>query len=100
MFNLQSNVIKYTPFSKTPKILVTSIELDEYFVISIKDNGIGLYLKNLNVEEQQLKEWLWVLYMVTRTVTSMGGKITIESEISIGATLSILLKNSNTRGIR
>ena len=40
--NIISNAIKYQPLGNKPQISVKSIEYDDYWIVSIKDNGIGM----------------------------------------------------------
>jgi two-component system phosphate regulon sensor histidine kinase PhoR len=99
LFNLLSNAIKYTPSNRTPEILVTTGENNEFIVIAITDNGIGLSEENqLSIFEKfkrvkHTSEGSGVgLYLVNNIITSSGGKIEIESHPGVGSTFKIFIK--------
>lgn len=83
--NLLNNAIKYTPVSRSPKILIKSFEEDGSVVIRIWNNGIGLAKTD---QESIFKKFDRVslsvegsgvgLYLVNTIVIGAGGRITVE----------------------
>ena len=99
LYNLINNAIKYTPADRCPKIVISTYVEKRHFVISVKDNGIGITKKNREHIFEKFKrikpstEGSGVgLYLVHTIVASAGGKITIDSEPQLGTTFNIFLK--------
>ncbi len=98
LFNLISNGIKFKN-KKSPRILVKSYIEQEFVVISIKDNGMGMediaYKRifdiygrlHTEVEGQGIG-----LYLAQKIVNASGGYIKVESEFEIGTTFFVYLK--------
>jgi len=99
LYNLVSNSIKYSAAEKTPQIVITTNHVDEYMVISVKDNGMGIPKKDLEkifTKYERLAnavEGTGVgLFLVREIVNLSGGKITVESEVGVGSTFTVCLK--------
>jgi two-component system phosphate regulon sensor histidine kinase PhoR len=97
--NLIENAIKY---SKRPVITITTANENGHFVISVKDNGIGIdknQMKKLftkfyrirNNEEYAAKGFGIGLTFVKKIVTSHKGKIRVESAPGKGSTFTIAM---------
>jgi two-component system phosphate regulon sensor histidine kinase PhoR len=95
--NLIENAIKY---SRHPLISVTTANENRHFVISVKDNGIGIgknQMKKLfmkfyrirNNEEYVAKGFGIGLTIVKKIVTAHKGKIHVESAPGKGSTFTI-----------
>src|SRR4030095_16776094 len=95
--NLIENAIKY---SKRPVITITTANENRHFVISVKDNGIGIgknQMKKLftkfyrirNNEEYAAKGFGIGLTFVKKIVTSHKGKIRVESAPGKGSIFTI-----------
>ncbi|WP_343043788.1 ATP-binding protein [Sphingobacterium prati] len=100
LYNLISNAIKYTPASRSPEIIVRSYMEDGYFVIAVKDNGIGMRSEDQktifdkfqraskSVDGQGVG-----LYLVQTIVSQADGKIDINSELDKGTEIRVWLKS-------
>jgi len=99
VYNLLNNSVKYSSPARTPEILIKTIREEDYTVISIKDNGIGIdkskqeeifskyYRLNNDIEGSGIG-----LYLVKELVINTGGKISMESEVDKGTEIRIYLK--------
>jgi two-component system CheB/CheR fusion protein len=97
IYNLITNALKFTK-SPTPTIKISTKSEGEFVLLSVRDNGIGMTLKekkkvfdiynriNKNVEGQGIG-----LYLVKKIVDAAGGKVMIESEPGKGTTFKIFL---------
>ncbi len=99
MYNLISNAIKYSAPDTTPEIFIKTEETDEYTILSVKDNGVGIR------EEKQLEifskftrlqtniEGTGIgLFIINKMVSNHGGKIEVQSAVNNGSTFTIYLK--------
>ena len=100
IYNLLNNAIKYTPSGRNPRITIKTYYKDDYLVISVADNGIGISEEN---QERIFEKFQRVgfsneqgsgvgLYLVNTVVAAAGGKITIESEPDKGTIFKVFLK--------
>ena len=100
IYNLLSNAIKYQYPDRTPLVQVRTYEKDDFVVLEVEDNGLGMS------ERQQKKLFTMFkrfhdhvqgsgigLYMVKRMVENKGGHIEVNSEENKGSTFRVLLKN-------
>ena len=101
MYNMVSNALKYrSPLRRPIVILETETLSDEYIVLRIKDNGLGI--------KDEDKERLFSMYhrlhdhvegtgvgmaIVKRIVDNNGGKIEVESEVGKGSEFKVYFKN-------
>lgn len=101
VFNLISNAIKYRNPDIKNKILISSEEDDNYTILNIKDNGLGINLKknkdkifgmyktfHRNDDAKGLG-----LFLSKNQIESMNGKIKVKSNVNKGSTFSIYFKN-------
>src|SRR5215213_417157 len=97
-FNLISNSLKYRQPTVAPMIKITSQKIDGKIVLLFEDNGIGIDLstarehvfglyKRFHTDRAEGKGM--GLYMVKTQVESMGGKISISSEVNAGTQFRI-----------
>ncbi|MCB4799567.1 sensor histidine kinase [Neotamlana laminarinivorans] len=104
ILNLITNSIKYRSKERQGKVVLSSYTENNFIVFSIKDNGIGIDLEAHGKELFQMyktfhrnKDAIGLGLFITRTqVESMGGKITVESDVNIGTTFNVFLKNAET----
>lgn len=97
-FNLISNSLKYRQPAVPPSIKITSRKINGKIVLLVEDNGIGIDLstagehvfglyKRFHPDRAEGKGM--GLYMVKTQVESMGGKISISSEVNVGTQFRI-----------
>ena len=97
-FNLISNSLKYRKPNETPRIKISSRKVNGKIVLLFEDNGIGIDLstagehifglyKRFHTDRAEGKGM--GLYMVKTQVESMGGKISISSEVNVGTQFQI-----------
>lgn len=98
LYNLISNAINYTPPERKPEIFISSFQEEDFFVISIADNGIGIAEADQEFIFKKFgrlysnNEGSGVgLYLVKCIVDEAGGKITVSSEIGKGTVISIFI---------
>ncbi|MRH99312.1 PAS domain S-box protein [Kriegella sp. EG-1] len=95
--NLLSNSIKYKSEDRIPEIFIQSLVEDGLLKLKFKDNGLGINLKRhgqkvfgLNKVFHRHKDAKGVgLFMTKVQIESMGGEITVESEVNVGSTFKI-----------
>lgn len=104
LYNLIINAIKYSDASRAPHILIKSYQEQDYMVISVSDNGVGI-----DKQQQRLifEKYHRVdsgvegngvgLYLVKQIVETAGGKITVESTPGKGSVFSVFLKLDTQR---
>ncbi len=101
IYNLLSNSIKYCSPERTPEILIKATILNGHYILSFKDNGIGI--KKINQEKvftmfkrfnDDVEGTGIGLYIVKRIVDNAGGKIEVESELGKGTTFKVYFKKS------
>lgn len=87
LYNLINNAIKFKSPGKKPVILITTYEENDFVVMAVQDNGIGIpankidtvFTKYGRVNNDIHGSGLG-LYLVNEIVTSAGGKIEVESQ--------------------
>jgi two-component system, sensor histidine kinase and response regulator len=100
VYNLLSNAIKYRDPQRKPKILIKTEISGNYVMLSVKDNGLGMDLKNDTKIFSMFKrlhdhvEGSGIgLYIVKRIVSNAGGKIEVESTVGKGSVFKIYFSN-------
>lgn len=98
IYNLLTNAIKYRSPERRPEIHISLSEENNFSILAIKDNGLGINLQNKDKLFTMFKrmhdhvEGSGIgLYIVKRTVEKYGGSITVESEVGKGSTFIISL---------
>jgi two-component system phosphate regulon sensor histidine kinase PhoR len=100
VYNLINNAIKFKSPDRRPEIVVSTNQADEYIVISVKDNGIGIeeskfdeiFSKYYRIENSIEGSGIG-LYLVKEIVTNAGGKVILKSHSDKGTEFQICLKN-------
>jgi hypothetical protein len=90
LYNLISNSIKYRSKERSPVIEVTSTEDEAYFILKVRDNGIGIdinyhkdHLFKLYKRFHQHIEGKGLgLYLVKLQAEALKGDVTVNSEIN------------------
>jgi signal transduction histidine kinase len=96
-YNLLSNSIKYRRANAAPVLEVTSAKDHNKVALTFKDNGLGIDLKKRGDEVFGLYKRFHThvngkgmgLFMVKTQVESLGGTISIESEVNKGTTFTV-----------
>jgi two-component system phosphate regulon sensor histidine kinase PhoR len=99
IYNLINNALKYSSAGRIPEIFIKSYTEDNFLVVSISDNGIGISPENhLSIFEKFKRVKSSVegtgigLYLVKEILETSGGKITVESEPDKGSTFRVFLQ--------
>ena len=101
LLNLLTNSIKYKSENRKLKISITADQIDHKAILTFKDNGIGIDLERNRDKVFGLYQRFHNypdskglgLYLVKSQVETMGGTISIESEVNKGTTFTITFKN-------
>lgn len=101
LLNLLTNSIKYKSENRKLKISITSTQTDKNIILVFKDNGIGINMERNREKIFGLYQRFHDhpdskglgLYLVKSQVETMGGTISIESEVNIGTTFTLTFKN-------
>ncbi len=101
LLNLMTNSLKYKDEVRKLKIEISSKVKENKTIITFKDNGIGIDLER-NKDKifglyQRFHDYAdskgLGLYLVKSQVESMGGTISVESEVGKGTSFKITFKN-------
>jgi len=99
LYNVIINAIKYKSAECNPVLIISSTKENNYVLLSIKDNGIGIEKDKINkifniygriqtdVEGQGIG-----LYLAKKIVDAAGGYISVESEVGKGSVFNIYFK--------
>ncbi|QHT67309.1 PAS domain S-box protein [Rhodocytophaga rosea] len=97
-YNLLSNAVKYASPERRPQITIVTQKREDYVMIEVKDNGIGISENNLQKLFTMFKRFHTHvegtgigLYIVKRIVENAGGKIGVESKLNRGTAFTIYL---------
>ena len=101
LLNLLTNAIKYRSENQQLRVNISSNKTDDSTILVFKDNGIGIDLERnrdkvfgLYQRFHNLPDSKGLgLYLVKSQVETMGGSISIESEVNKGTTFTITFKN-------
>ena len=99
IYNLLNNSIKFRAPDGKPEIFLTTSREEEYILLSIKDNGIGIapdkqeaiFSKYYRLEHDIQGSGIG-LYLVKELVKNSGGKISLESTVGIGTEIKVFIK--------
>ena len=101
LLNLLTNSIKYKSENRKLKITVIGEQIDDKIYLTFEDNGIGIDLERNKDKVFGLYQRFHNyadskglgLYLVKSQVESMGGTISIESEVNKGTLFTLTFKN-------
>lgn len=101
LYNLVSNSIKYSSPERQPVINISTTKENEYCVLTIEDNGLGMDLSKERKIFSMFKrlhdhvEGTGVgLYIVKKIVENNGGQISVESKVGIGSKFKVRFLNN------
>jgi signal transduction histidine kinase len=106
IYNLISNAIKYRSHKRKSQIEVFTRATDQYVILSVKDNGIGIDLKNVGSYKifglyQRIATHIEGkgigLYLTKTQIEALGGRIEVESEPDRGSTFCVFFPNSHAQ---
>jgi two-component system CheB/CheR fusion protein len=99
LYNLINNSIKFKSPDRAPEIKITTKDLPDYTLLSVRDNGIGIeknqmesifsMYKKLNAEAEGQGLGL---FLIKKMVDAAGGKVEVESEPGKGTEFRLFLK--------
>ncbi len=103
LLNLLTNSIKYKSENRQLKINISAHNIDNSTILIFKDNGIGIDLERNKDKIFGLYQRFHNhpdskglgLYLVKSQVETMGGIISLESEVNIGTTFTLTFNNKH-----
>lgn len=102
ILNFLTNAIKYKSEKRTLVIELTSHVEEKYIVLRIKDNGLGIDLEKFGDKLFQMYKTFHYnedaigigLFITKNHIESLGGKVTVDSEVDVGTAFSIYLRKA------
>lgn len=102
VLNFLTNAIKYRSDERVPQVELNSIEENEFIVLKIADNGMGIDLEKYGDKLFQLYKTFHTnrdslglgLFITKNHIESMGGKVEVTSEVNVGTEFSIYLRKA------
>jgi signal transduction histidine kinase len=99
LFNLISNGIKYRSMDRVPEIHIKSRHTASHFILSVRDNGLGIDLNRFKDNLFKLYKRFHFhtegkglgLYLVKLQCESLGGRVEVGSELNKSTTFTIYL---------
>lgn len=102
ILNFLTNAIKYKSPKRIPVIELNSLIDDDYVVFKIRDNGLGIDMerfgdelfkmyKNFHCNENAIGIGLFI---TKNHIESLGGKVTVSSEVDVGTEFSIYFRKA------
>lgn len=103
LLNILSNAIKYGSTERRSKVLINAKKQQDFIILNITDNGIGIDLKKNAHKIFGMYETFhdnkdargFGLYITKNQIEAMNGKIDITSEVGKGTTFRIYFNEEN-----
>ena len=99
IYNLVSNAIKFKRDEEPPVIHIRTLEEDDFIVLTVQDNGIGIPKKSMNTIfemygrlNQEVEGQGIGLYLAKKIVNAANGSMEVESEPGKGSKFTICFK--------
>lgn len=99
LYNLVSNAIKYRSPERMPLVRISCRTIPGFAVLSVQDNGLGI---DLNQEKKLFTMFRHLhnhiegsgigLFMVKRMLENAGGKIEVNSQLGLGSTFTVYIR--------
>jgi len=101
--NMITNSIKYKHPERDPMITLSAEKNEEYTILSIEDNGIGIDLKKYGHKIFGMHKTFHTenntkgisLYIIKNQIEAMNGKITVSSKVGKGSIFNIYFNEKN-----
>ena len=100
LYNLLNNAIKFKKSGKPLEIKVSTKKLDDYVILRVKDNGMGIAKDNLEKVfkrstrlNKDIEGTGMGLYIVKRIIENKDGKIEINSTLGKGSEFKVYFKS-------
>jgi signal transduction histidine kinase len=107
IYKLLSNAVKYHSPQRTPEVTIKTHLQDNYVLITVEDNGMGIGENNLQKMFRMFKRFHTHvegtgigLYIVKRIIENVGGRIEVESTIDVGTRFTVYLPYTDFKAIR
>lgn len=102
ILNFLTNAIKYKSEQRKLIIELRSVIQDDFVVLKIKDNGLGIDLEKFGDSLFQMYKTFHYnedaigigLFITKNHIESLGGKVEVESEVAVGTEFSVYLKKA------
>src|SRR5690554_539461 len=98
-YNLISNSLKYKSPERDPVIVISCSEIEEYVVVKVEDNGLGMDLTSetsifgmFRRLHNHVEGTGIGLYIVKKIMDNADGKIEVESEVGKGSVFKLYFK--------
>lgn len=96
LYNLLLNSIKYKKSENTLEIIISTVKIDDYVLLQVKDNGIGIAAEHQeDIFEKATRVSYNIqgtgmgLFIIKRMMVNKGGKIEVKSELDKGSVFSV-----------
>ncbi|SDS13686.1 sensor histidine kinase [Winogradskyella sediminis] len=102
ILNFLTNAIKYKSENRKPIIELSSEVVDDFVVLHIKDNGLGIDLERFGDQLFQMYNTFHYnedavgigLFITKNQIESLGGKVEVKSEVGVGTEFSVFFKKA------
>ena len=103
LMNFITNAVKYKSPLRDPIIKLSTISKNQYTILSIKDNGLGIDLDKHGDKMFGMYKTFHTnkdargigLYITKNQIEAMNGKVTLSSEVDKGTTFNIYFNERN-----
>lgn len=101
LYNLLSNALKYKSPDRIPEIAIESAEDNEFFILSVRDNGLGIpedkidsVFKMFKRAHNHVEGTGLGLYIIKRIIENRDGKIELNSIEGKGSEFKVYIRKS------
>ncbi|MBX2957025.1 MAG: hypothetical protein KF846_12760 [Cyclobacteriaceae bacterium] len=103
LYNVLGNAVKYRNPERRLKIEISSEEEKDFIRLGIRDNGLGIDLAKHEKDMFKLYKRFHThvegkglgLYLVKTQLTTLGGRLKVESTLDVGTTFILYFKKNN-----
>lgn len=102
ILNFLTNAIKYKSEKRKPIIELSALVENEFVVLKIKDNGLGIDLEKFGDTIFKMYKTFHLnedaigigLFITKNHIESLGGKVEVNSEVDVGSEFSVYFKKA------